>query len=69
MQIVKTNVLPGTTLTLPITITAAGGENALGFSLTFDPTRLRYLGATKAPGAINAFSLACSGPGCGSSWA
>ena len=36
----------GSTITVPVEMTAAGNENALGFSVVFDATRLRWLGAS-----------------------
>ena len=33
----------GQTLSMPVELTASGNENALGFSVTFDVTRLRYV--------------------------
>lgn len=45
----NTNVLPGHSLTVPVILSTVGGENALGFSLVFNPTQLRYLNA--APSA------------------
>jgi hypothetical protein len=47
IRISDNNVLPGGTLNVPVVISAAGIENALGFSLAFDSTKLRFIGATK----------------------
>jgi hypothetical protein len=52
-QVVSTNVNSGGTVGVPITLGANGNENALAFSLSFDPTLLTYATATaSAPGAI-----------------
>jgi hypothetical protein len=47
IRINNTNVLPGGTLNVPVVVSTSGAENALGFSVSFDPTRLRFVGATK----------------------
>jgi hypothetical protein len=41
----------GRQTTLPISLVSTGGENALSFSLTFDPARLTYLGQAAGAGA------------------
>ncbi len=45
----------GLTTTLPINLVAQGDETALAFSLSFDPTALRYVGAVKGSAASSAF--------------
>jgi hypothetical protein len=54
VRILSTNVSSGGTLTLPVLLAANGNENALGFSLSFDPTRLSYAGASLGSGASDA---------------
>jgi hypothetical protein len=41
-------------LTVPVTLTAGGEENALSWSVVFDPARLRFQQALLAEGATNA---------------
>jgi hypothetical protein len=41
----------GQAFSVPVELTALGGENALGFSVQFDPTRLTYQGVSLADGA------------------
>lgn len=48
VELRSTNVLPGQTLTVPVILSTVGGENALGFSLSFNPARLRYLNAARS---------------------
>jgi hypothetical protein len=43
--------------TVPVTLSAQGTENALGFSLTFDPTLLTYVGTGPGADATNATLL------------
>ncbi len=55
VQLPNTNAASGGIVTLPVVLVANGNENALGFSLNFDSTRLTYTGATLgsgAPGAV-----------------
>lgn len=47
VRIPNTNVLPGATLQVPVVVSASGLENALGFSLTFDSTKLQFVAASK----------------------
>lgn len=54
VALATTNVLPGTTLSVPVSIASAGGENAVGFSIAFDPTLLRYLSAALSPAVASA---------------
>ncbi len=56
VRISNTNVLPGSTVNVPVQVAASGTENALGFSLVFDASKLRFVGATKL-GAIGAATL------------
>lgn len=44
----------GQTFDVPITLSSPGGENALGFSVKFDPERLVCMGASLAQGAASA---------------
>jgi hypothetical protein len=43
--------IKGLTVTVPVNLQAQGDENALGFSLIFDPTVVRYSSAIKGGGA------------------
>jgi hypothetical protein len=54
IRITSTNVAAGVSFNMPVTIAANGNENALGFSLTFDPTLLTYSGAVAGSGAVGA---------------
>jgi hypothetical protein len=47
-------VVKGLTLTLPVNLEAQGNESALAFSLSFDPTILRYVSASKGNAATSA---------------
>jgi hypothetical protein len=47
----------GAPVALPIVLTANGNENALGFSLNFDSTRLTYTGVSLGSGAAGAALL------------
>ena len=42
--------VPGQTVPIPVTLQAQGDENAIGFTLTFDPTQLAYRDAGLADG-------------------
>ena len=44
----------GNTVVLPITLHAQGDENALGFSLSFDPALLKYESISQGPGSAGA---------------
>ena len=44
----------GQSFTVPVELLALGGENALGFSVLYDPARLVYQGATLGEGAAGA---------------
>ncbi len=54
MRVVSANVAPGTTVSMPIELVAQGNENALGFSLTFDPAVLSNPQASLGAGATGA---------------
>lgn len=45
---------PGQLVAVPIWLSAQGGENALGFTLTFDPARVSFNGATLGADAVGA---------------
>ncbi|MBN2505306.1 MAG: immunoglobulin domain-containing protein [Verrucomicrobia bacterium] len=45
---------PGTVVTVAVRCDAAGNENALGFSVAFDPATLAWVGAAPGPGAAGA---------------
>jgi hypothetical protein len=47
-------VVKGLTITLPVNLEAQGNESALAFSLSFDPTVLRYVSASKGSAATSA---------------
>jgi len=48
------NASSATTVTLPVELTALGNENALGFSLVFDPTLFTFTGAALGSGLSQA---------------
>jgi hypothetical protein len=48
------NAVQGTTLTLPVTLLSQGNENAIGFSLNFDPTILKYSSTVKGSATASA---------------
>ena len=54
VRLVGSKVVAGQVFTVPVELTALGGENALGFSVQFDPTRLVYQGAALASSAAGA---------------
>ena len=54
LQLVSTNGVRGQVCQLSVQLTALGNENALGFSLTFDPTQLNYAGISLGKGATHA---------------
>ena len=47
LMILETNALPGTTFALPVWLESTGNENALAFTLSFDPASLQFLSASK----------------------
>jgi hypothetical protein len=51
MQLVSTNALSGTAVTVQLSIAAQGVENALGFSIQYDTNLLSFVGASVAGGA------------------
>ncbi len=51
IQAVAVSGSGGSTITVPIDLVALGTESGVGFSLNFDPTVLKYLGATIGSGA------------------
>jgi hypothetical protein len=52
--VVNTSIAQGLTNVVPVTLEASGKENALGFSLTFDATKLRFAAAVPGAGASGA---------------
>jgi hypothetical protein len=54
----STNVLPGGSVELAVFLDAVGNENAVGFSVSFDPTQLTLTSVTAGSGAGNATFLA-----------
>jgi hypothetical protein len=57
IQMAAANVASDGTVTLPISLVANGDENALGFTITFDPTLLTNTGVTLGSGAGSASLL------------
>jgi len=57
IRVVSASGQGGQPVTVPITIAANGNENALAFSLSFNPTLLSYSGATVGSGATGAALL------------
>jgi hypothetical protein len=57
VRIVNTNSASGGAVTVPVSIVANGNENALAFSLTFEPAKLGYTGVTLGTGAAGAFLI------------
>ncbi len=47
VRIPSSNVLPGGTVSVPVQVTASGSENAFGFTLVYDASKLRFVSATK----------------------
>lgn len=47
----------GTNIALAVQLVAKGTENALGFSVTFDPTTVQFAGATLSNGALGAYLI------------
>ena len=54
VQIGSNNVPGGGLITLPVKLVANGNENALSFSINFDPAKLTYNGTAPGSGAGNA---------------
>ncbi len=54
IRIVSQTVAPGATFSVPIQLVATGTENALGFSLTFDPAFLTFQSAAVGANAADA---------------
>ena len=54
LQLGEVRVWQNGEIELPVQLSSKGDENALGFSLTFDPARLSYRGATTGNGANGA---------------
>ena len=54
--VVSTNGMSGGSIVVPVKLSALGNENALGFSLTYDATKLAFqsaqLGAAAASGSL-----------------
>ena len=55
LQAGTVTVWQGGTIQVPVFLTSQGNENALGFSLGFDPSRLTFRDATAGAGAAGAF--------------
>jgi hypothetical protein len=57
VRVVSQTAAPGATITVPVQLVAHGEENALGFSLNFDPALLTYqtsvLGSAAADASMN----------------
>jgi hypothetical protein len=51
VAVTGTAIAPGTSGTVAVAMTGDGAENAVGFSLTFDPTQLTYVSATVGSGS------------------
>jgi hypothetical protein len=54
LSIPNTNVPPGGEITLPVRLSAQGDENALGFTIVFDPSRLIFVSVTAGASAATA---------------
>ncbi len=54
ITIINTNAQPGQSCLLSVQLNSQGDENALGFSLDFDPKVLQFTGATVGAGAAGA---------------
>ena len=54
VRVFSANAVTGSVVTLPVVVVANGNENALSFSLSFDTTKLIYVGASLGAGAIGA---------------
>jgi len=54
LRVVTSTVEAGQNITVPVDIDSQGDENALGFSLSFDPTKLTYVSTVRGDGAPEA---------------
>ena len=54
LSLPETNVPAGSWLTIPVLLHTQGNENAVGFSVVFDPARMTFAGATSGAGLTNA---------------
>ena len=54
IAIANEEILAGQTKEIPVMLTASGDENAVAFSLNFDPATVTFIGATAGAGAKNA---------------
>ncbi len=54
LRVVSTALSPGETGWVPVELTGLGDENALGFSVAFDPAQFVYVGASAGSNAANA---------------
>jgi hypothetical protein len=54
IRVVSTNAVTGAYFSVPIMLVANGNENAMAFSLSFDPSRLLYSSTTLGSGAAGA---------------
>ncbi len=54
VQMIGTTATNGQAVTVPVNLVALGGENALGFNVTFDPTQLAFNEATNGLAALYA---------------
>lgn len=50
LSVAKINAFAGQTVTVPVSVQARGDENALGFSLHFDPSLLEFVGLSAGSG-------------------
>jgi len=50
VSVTGVNALPGSEVTLPVRLAAKGNENALSFTVLFDPARMTFKGATPGTG-------------------
>jgi hypothetical protein len=57
VRVGSTNSASGATVTIPITITANGNENAVGFSLSFPPSLLSFVSADSGAATASAAFL------------
>jgi len=54
VRIIDTNTSAGSSVTVPVRISSQGNENAIGFSVTFDPSLLQFVNAAIGTGASGA---------------
>ncbi len=54
LRVGSVSVMGGRPISVPVTLTANGNENGLGFSLNFNAQRLGYVGAEPGSGAVGA---------------